>query len=107
MASAVSIKIRRDAALARINQILNVDTAPGSKDAGIADAILLERIADGVEETEAALADARQAGGLAEAITAATDDELAAYGLSVTAIKAARKAAAEAMAGDAAPEGDE
>ncbi len=111
MASAVSINIRKDAALARIAGALNVDTSAGSKDPGIAQAILLERIADAAEVTAGALdkylsvTPDEQAlaapPSLAAAIIHATDEDLAAFGLSATAIKAARKAATDAVAPDA------
>lgn len=49
MATKASINMRKQAALGRIAQALGVDTAVQGRDADLANAIILERIADAVE----------------------------------------------------------
>jgi L-fucose mutarotase/ribose pyranase (RbsD/FucU family) len=49
MASALSVALRRQEALQRILEVLNVDTSVQSRDPAMREAVTLERIAEAVE----------------------------------------------------------
>jgi DNA uptake protein ComE-like DNA-binding protein len=50
MATAVAIAIRKQGAIERIGRALDIDTYVQGRDADMTDVILMERIADAVEE---------------------------------------------------------